>query len=292
MYCHPLPDGHRFPMEKYMLLPEQLLYEGTLTDSNFFDPRAATNAEILEVHDASYLDKLLSRSLSKHEIRATGFPLSEALVKREFHITGGTIEAVDFAINHGVAGNIAGGTHHAYSDRGEGFCLFNDIAVGALYAINKLSISRILVVDLDVHQGNGTAKIFEKDERVFTFSMHGEKNYPLHKEHSDLDIPLPDGTTDGHYLRTLKETLPMLLDKVQPELIFYQSGVDVLKSDKLGRLGLSIEGCKQRDKFVFKTASESKVPVVFNMGGGYSKDIKAIVEAHANTYRQAQEIFF
>jgi acetoin utilization deacetylase AcuC-like enzyme len=292
MYCHPLPDGHRFPMEKYLLLPEQLLYEGTLTDSNFFNPRSATKDEILEVHDPSYLAKLLSLKLSKNEIRATGFPLSEALVKREFHITGGTIQAVDYALKYGIAGNIAGGTHHAYSDRGEGFCLFNDIAVGARHAIGKHGMKQILVVDLDVHQGNGTARIFENDHRVYTFSMHGDKNYPLHKERSDLDIPLPDGTEDAQYLDVLEKTLPSLLDRIQPELVFYQSGVDVLKTDKLGRLGLTIDGCKQRDKFVFKTLHERKVPVVFNMGGGYSLDIKTIVEAHANTYRQAQEIFF
>jgi acetoin utilization deacetylase AcuC-like enzyme len=292
MYCHPLPEGHRFPMEKYNLLPEQLLYEGTLTNSNFFEPRAATEDEILQVHDAAYLRKLLNLNLSKQEIRATGFPLSASLVQRELHITGGTIETVGYALKYGISGNIAGGTHHAYRDRGEGFCLLNDIAVGALYAINNHKISRILVVDLDVHQGNGTAKIFENDPRVFTFSMHGEKNYPLHKERSDLDIALPDRTGDTTYLGALREVLPRLIDQVRPELIFYQSGVDVLKSDKLGRLGLSIEGCKLRDKFVLQTARAQNIPIVFNMGGGYSADIKNIVEAHANTFRQAQEIFF
>lgn len=291
-YAHPLPEGHRFPMEKYSLLPEQLRYEGTLSEDNFFDPRPASNAEVLKVHDPEYFDKLKAVNLSRKEERATGFPLSKQLVARELAITGGTVQAVDFALQFGAAGNIAGGTHHAYRNRGEGFCLLNDAAVAACHALDCRGLSRLLVVDLDVHQGNGTAKIFEDEPRVFTFSMHGAKNYPLKKEKSDLDIPLPDGTDDRTYLKTLRNTLPRLVQEVEPDLIFFQSGVDVLASDKLGRLSLTPEGCRQRDIFVFETARINGVPVVFNMGGGYSERIAVIVEAHANTYRAAQEIFF
>ncbi|MCH2214536.1 MAG: histone deacetylase [Flavobacteriales bacterium] len=291
-YAHKLPVGHRFPMEKYDLLPEQLLHEGTLTEESFFDPECISEERVLRVHSNEYLAKLMNCQLSKKEERATGFPLSNQLVKRELMISQGTIQAVDFAIQSGVSGNIAGGTHHAYRDRGEGFCLLNDIAIGSSYALNELRLKKILVVDLDVHQGNGTAKIFENNPYVFTFSMHGAKNYPLHKEKSDLDIPLPDGTTDLEYLKILRETLPDLMDEVSPDLIFFQSGVDILDSDKLGRLALTINGSKQRDLIVFSEAKKRGIPVVFNMGGGYSKKISIIIEAHANTYRIARDLHF
>ncbi|MCZ4409461.1 histone deacetylase [Cryomorphaceae bacterium 1068] len=291
-YAHELPKGHRFPMEKYNLLPQQLMHEGTMERENFFDPSEVSEKRILRIHTREYLDKLLTKSLSRQEERATGFPLSDKLVRRELIITQGTIEAIDYAFQNGVSANIAGGTHHAFRDRGEGFCLLNDIAVGSAYAIEELGVKQILVIDLDVHQGNGTAKIFENDPRVFTFSMHGEKNYPLRKENSDLDIALPDGTEDEHYLKALSETLLDLINKVRPELVFFQSGVDVLESDKLGRLSLSLNGCKKRDEIVFTETKKRSIPVVFNMGGGYSKKISVIIEAHANTYRTAREIYF
>ena len=188
--------------------------------------------------------------------------------------------------------NVAGGTHHAYTDRGEGFCLLNDLAVASNFLIHRHNFSRILIVDLDVHQGNGTAQIFENEPKVFTFSMHGAKNYPMYKEKSDLDIALPDDTSDDHYLKTLKNTLPRLLDEFEPEFIFFQAGVDVLKTDKLGRLGMSIEGCKERDRFVLETCKTNKIPVSITMGGGYSPKLSDIIQAHANTYRLAQDIFF
>ncbi len=291
-YAHELPPGHRFPMEKYILLPQQLLHEGTMENENFFDPSVISEEKVLRVHTRKYLDKLLTKSLSRKEERATGFPLSEKLVKRELIITQGTVDAVDHAIENGAAANIAGGTHHAFKDRGEGFCLLNDIAIGSAYALEELELKQILVVDLDVHQGNGTAKIFENDSRVFTFSMHGAKNYPLRKEKSDLDIALPDKTEDEAYLNVLKDTLPGLIEDVQPDLIFFQSGVDVLASDKLGRLSMTIEGCKKRDEIVFTETKKRGIPVVFNMGGGYSEKIAVIIEAHANTYRTAREIYF
>lgn len=291
-YAHQLPAGHRFPMEKYTLLPEQLLYEGTISKENIFAPERATYEQVIQIHEKEYVQKLQDLKLTRKEERATGFPLSTRLVEREYFITGGTIQCVDFAREYGVAANVAGGTHHAYRDRGEGFCLFNDIAVGSMYALEKKDVNQILVVDLDVHQGNGTAKIFEKDPRVFTFSMHGAKNYPLHKEKSDRDVELQDGIKDDAYLSLLRENLEELVPMVKPDLIFYQSGVDILSTDKLGRLGISIPGCKERDKMVFQTSRKNNIPVVFNMGGGYSEKLTAIVEAHANTYRMALNSYF
>jgi acetoin utilization deacetylase AcuC-like enzyme len=207
-------------------------------------------------------------------------------------IANGTVQAALYALESGAAMNIAGGTHHAFTDRGEGFCLLNDIAIAANYLLEKNLVQKILVVDLDVHQGNGTAEIFRNEPRVFTFSMHGEKNYPLHKEQSDLDIPLPDGTGDKTYLRQLGKTLPALIDTHEPGFIFFQSGVDVLASDKLGRLAMTVAGCRERDRLVFEQCRQHKIPVVASMGGGYSQRVADIVEAHANTYRLAREIFF
>lgn len=292
IYKHPLPEGHRFPMDKYDLIPQQLLHEGTCTAENFFEPDVADKAHILAVHTQGYINDLKNQTLSKSAARKIGFPLSKTLVKRESIITQGTIQASEFALEHGIAMNIAGGTHHAYTNRGEGFCLFNDQAVGARYLLNKGLAKKILIVDLDVHQGNGTAEIFQDDASVFTFSMHGAGNYPFQKEKSDLDIALPDGTGDVEYLQTLKEALPKLIDEQQPDFIYYLCGVDILESDKLGRLSCTIDGCKERDRYVLQTCKDHKIPVMCSMGGGYSPDLKIIVEAHANTYRLAQEIYF
>jgi acetoin utilization deacetylase AcuC-like enzyme len=292
IYIHPLPSEHRFPMLKYELLPEQLIYEGTASTSNFFTPSPADEALILQTHEIAYWEKLKNLTLSASEIRKTGFPLSKSLIDREITILQGSIEGAKYALRYGVAMNIAGGTHHAFTDRGEGFCLLNDIAVSASYLLHYQNIKKILVIDLDVHQGNGTAQIFRNEERVFTFSMHCEQNYPLQKEQSDLDIGLPSGTSDEAYLKILKETLPKLIDDLQPEFTFFQSGVDILATDKLGKLKVSREGCKERDRFVFEICKQNKIPVAVSMGGGYSHKISDIVEAHANTYRLAQEIFF
>ena len=292
IYKYELPNGHRFPMEKYELLPEQLLYEGTVKDSNFFHPVPVPESTILRTHDANYWKKLKTLTLTRKEIRAIGFPLSETLVRRGTHIANGTIECAKYAFEHGISMNVAGGTHHSFTDRGEGFCLLNDIGIAANYLMDNALAAKILVVDLDVHQGNGTAQIFRNEPRVFTFSMHGAKNYPHRKEQSDLDIGLPDKTEDAFYLTTLKNTLPKLLEQVQPDFIFYLSGVDVLASDKLGRLSMSMAGCKERDRFVLETCKKNKLPVAVSMGGGYSHRIAHIVEAHANTFRLAQEIYF
>lgn len=292
IYKHPLPEGHRFPMEKYELLPKQLLHEGTCTDENFFEPKFPEEADILAVHQEQYFRELQNLSLEKRAQRKIGFPLSETLVRREQIITAGTITACEYAIKNGIAMNIAGGTHHAYSDHGEAFCLLNDQAIAARYLQKNKLAGKILIIDLDVHQGNGTAKIFQNNNSVFTFSMHGKNNYPFKKEVSDLDIPLPDGTGDEEYLKILKETLPKLIDEQKPDFIFYLSGVDILSTDKLGKLGCSIDGCKERDRFVFQLIKDLKIPVEVSMGGGYSPEIKTIIEAHSNTFRLAHEIFF
>lgn len=291
-YTHPLPAGHRFPMAKYSLLPEQLLYEGTITADHLFDPGLPNEAILLRAHTAAYLEKLNNLQLSAAEIRRTGFPLSASLVHRERTIMQGTVSAAEFALQYGVAMNIAGGTHHAFSDRGEGFCLLNDIAVAAYHLLDTGAARQILVVDLDVHQGNGTAEIFRHEPRVFTFSMHGKKNYPFHKEQSDRDVELEDGTDDATYLALLDQHLNELLDTVQPDFLFYQCGVDVIASDKLGKLSLSLKGCRERDRRVLMAARQHRLPLCASMGGGYSEHIRDIVEAHANTYRLAQEIFF
>lgn len=292
IYQHPLPEGHRFPMLKYELIPEQLLYEGTIVSANLFQPEAAKEEAILRTHTKDYWNKLQTLNLTRQEERRTGFPLSERLVKREIIINQGTIDCTHYAMKYGIAMNIAGGTHHAYADRGEGFCLLNDIAMASHYLLANGLARKILVVDLDVHQGNGTAKIFENEQRVFTFSMHGAANYPMFKEQSDLDIALETNINDTAYLSLLTQHLPRLIDEQMPDFIFFQSGVDVLATDKLGKLALSIEGCKERDRTVLKLCKENNIPVVVNMGGGYSEKITHIVEAHANTYRLAQEIYF
>jgi len=292
IYEHPLPDGHRFPMEKYRLLPMQLLHEGTAEKENFFEPNTLSESDILLTHCPTYWDKLKNLALTKAEIRKTGFPLSDQLVKREITIAQGTVTACKYAKQHGVAFNIAGGTHHAFKNRGEGFCLLNDQAIAANLLLKNKLAKKILIVDLDVHQGNGTAEIFESNNSVFTFSMHGGNNYPLQKEKSDLDIPLPDGIKDNEYLALLNENLSTVWNSFKPDFVFYQCGVDIIDSDKLGRLGVSIEGCKKRDEFVLNLCYKNNTPVVCSMGGGYSPKISDIIEAHANTYRVANYIYF
>lgn len=292
VYKYELPPGHRFPMQKYELLPEQLLYEGSIREANIFHPDLLAEDVALLTHTPAYFDKLIRVALTPQEERAIGFPINERFIERGRHISGGTLQCALFALEHGVAMNTAGGTHHAFADRGEGFCCLNDQAVAANYLLNKGLAKRILVVDLDVHQGNGTAKIFENEPCVCTFSMHGERNYPLRKEKSTLDIGLPDGMGDAAYLRTLHENLPRLADAFEPDFVFYQAGVDVLESDSLGKLALSRTGCRERDRVVLEFCRRNGLPVVVSMGGGYSPRLADIVEAHANTFRVAQEVFF
>ena len=291
IYAHPLPEGHRFPMLKYELIPGQLLYEGTITPQNIFAPTLCDDAVVLQTHTQEYVTKLKEGTLSAKEQRHIGFPQSPQLTQREWMITQGTIDCCHHAIENGIALNVAGGTHHAFADRGEGFCLLNDFAVAANYLLQKKLASQILIIDLDVHQGNGTAKLFEHKTSVFTFSMHGRNNYPFHKEVSDLDVELLDGTDDATYLQLLDKYLPQLIEDVAPDFVFYLSGVDILETDKFGKLKVTLQGCKERDKRVLRRLHQHRIPCAVAMGGGYSADVKVIVEAHCNTYRLAKDIY-
>lgn len=292
IYTHPLPMGHRFPMEKYELLPQQLILEGTSSPADFFEPEIPNDKYIVAVHDPDYFYDLLNMKIPPKEARKIGFPLNEDLVLREQIIADGTMKGSEYALEYGIAMNIAGGTHHAYTDRGEAFCMLNDQAIGARYLQAKGLAKKILIVDLDVHQGNGTAEIFKEDPSVFTFSMHGAANYPFRKEQSDLDIALNKGTKDGQYLSILKDILPKLIKNVRPDFIFYLCGVDILGTDKLGTLALTVEGCKKRDQFVLEACKKNQIPVQCSMGGGYSPDLKTIIDAHANTFRVSKELYF
>ncbi len=273
IYAHPLPAGHRFPMLKYELIPEQLLYEGSIHQNHLVSPEEVHEQYILLAHTAEYWHKLKDQTLSYHEIRRIGFPLSEQLIKRELMITQGSIDCALHALKYGCALNIAGGTHHAGSNWGEGFCLLNDQAIAAHYLLHHQHVKNILIIDLDVHQGNGTAEIFEHHPQVFTFSMHGANNFPYRKEKSDLDIALKDFTTDEEYLSILKKQLEKFELENAFDFIFYQAGVDVLETDKLGKLALSMEACKQRDKLVLNFAKNNNIPLAISMGGGYSENI-------------------
>ena len=291
IYAHPLPENHRFPMLKYELIPAQLLHEGTYTADHFFIPKACDASVVLKTHEADYYQKLISLQLSAAEQRAIGFPQSKALIEREFIITQGTIDCSIAALANGIALNVAGGTHHAFADRGEGFCILNDMCVAANYLLDHNYCKKIMIVDLDVHQGNGTAKIMENNPDVFTFSMHGATNYPFRKEKSDLDIGLADGTNGELYLSILEDTLPKLMRQVKPDLVLYLSGVDILETDKFGKLKVSLAECKRRDEFVLSSCKKNKIPVVVALGGGYSPDVKTIVEAHCNTFRLAADLY-
>ena len=284
-----LPEGHRFPMDKYDLLPAQLLHNGIVTEDDFFHPIALTEAQILRTHTPEYWDKLKNGKLSRHEIRALGFPFHESLVERGRHIASGTL--AKFALNEGVSLNIAGGTHHAFAERGEDFCMFNDFAITANELLFEKLVNKVMIIDLDVHQGNGTANIFTNNDAVFTFSMHGEHNYPLKKEKSDYDLPVEDGIEDDAYLHAM-EIIPTLIDNIRPDIVLYLSGVDILATDKLGRLGLTKNGSKRRDEKIFNWCKSKNIPVAVSMGGGYSTNIKDIIDAHANTFEVAKDIFY
>lgn len=287
VYAHPLPEGHRFPMLKYELIPEQLLYEKVITPANLHQPKVCPDEAVLLTHDAGYLKKLKEQTLSAREQRHIGFPQSPELTLRELLITQGTINCCTHALQDGIALNIAGGTHHAFADRGEGFCLLNDFAVAANYLLHHKVARKILIIDLDVHQGNGTARIFQEQPAVFTFSMHGRHNYPFHKETSDLDIPLEDGTDTATYLHLLQAHLPSVIERFRPDFAFYLSGVDILSTDKFGKLRVSMEGCRERDQMVFSNLQKHGIPCVVAMGGGYSPDIRDIITAHCNTFKEA-----
>ena len=291
-YIYPLEENHRFPMIKYELIPEQLIRENTCSSENFFSPDKIDDKIVLKTHQREYFERFTSLKLSKKEIREIGFPLSQQLVERELQIADGTIKGVKYSIKNGISMNIAGGTHHAFYDRGEAFCMLNDQAIATNYIIQEGLFKKVLIIDLDVHQGNGTASLFNSNPNVYTLSFHGKKNYPFRKEKSDLDMEFDDNTNDDEYLKVLRETIPKVIDQFEPEFIFYLSGVDVLENDKLGRLSLSIDGCKERDRFILEICKNNSIPVQVSMGGGYSVILKNIIEAHSNTFRLAQEIFF
>jgi len=290
-YVHPLPEGHRFPMLKYELIPEQLLYEGTIGHHNLFNADLLSENVVLLTHQKAYWEQLRDLTLSAKDQRRIGFPLDAQLVERELRIAKGTIDGACFALEHGIAFNVAGGTHHAGSNWGEGFCLLNDQAISANYLLNNNLANHILIIDLDVHQGNGTAEIFRHEPRVFTFSMHGDKNFPFRKEISDLDIPLDDGLQDEAYLSILNTNLKKAFESARPDFVFYLSGVDVLSTDKLGKLALSKAACKERDRMVLQACKDKNLPLQVSMGGGYSVHIKDIVDAHCNTFRLAFDLF-
>lgn len=288
---HHLPDGHRFPMAKYQLIPEQLLLRGIISEEQLFEPNLVDEETILLSHTHEYWHQLKSLSLDTSHIRRIGFPLNEQLILRERRIVQGTIDAALFALKNGSALNVAGGTHHAFTNKGEGFCLLNDFAVAANYLISQKLVKNILIIDLDVHQGNGTAQIFKNNANVFTFSMHGAHNYPFVKETSTLDVPLVDGIDDNTYLSTLKSNLDNIGASFKPDIVFYQSGVDILATDKYGKLNISEHGCYLRDKMVFKFCKDRNIPVTVAMGGGYSVKLSDIVNAHCNTFVAASELF-
>ena len=253
-------------MEKYELLAQQIRHEGLVEEDRFLSPEPVSESDILLAHCPNYWDRLKNLQITEKEMNKVGFPLSQELVERELDITGGTVLLAEWALQNGCGLNIAGGTHHAFTNRGEGYCLLNDQAIAIRSLQKRALISRALIVDLDVHQGNGSAEIFRDDESVFTFSVHGQRNYPTRKEISDLDIAFPDGTGDHAYLTKLEDVLPKLISDNQPNMIFYQAGVDPLAGDRFGRLALSMNGLRQRDELVIKSCADREIPIVVTMG--------------------------
>jgi acetoin utilization deacetylase AcuC-like enzyme len=289
-YYAEIGEGHVFPIRKFELVKDVLLNEGTIKPHEIIAPEPAEIEDLHLVHTEDYISRLVGGNLTAKEVRKLGLPWSESLVRRSFHAISGTINAAKCALEDGVSSNLAGGTHHAFPDRGEGFCVLNDVAV-SIKMLQKHSLAKkFLIVDCDVHQGNGTAFIFKNDESVFTFSMHGAKNYPLHKENSSLDIELPDRTGDDEFLETLNEALPRIFTH-NPDIIFYLGGADPFEKDKLGRLSLTIAGLRKRDEIVLEFAKEKGVPIVTTMSGGYAENIEDTVEIHANTIRAVKKVF-
>ena len=279
----PLPEGHKFPMAKYSRLRERILAEGVIAPEDLHEAPLAAVEDLQLVHDPGYVAAVVNGTVA-HEIqRRIGFPWSPQMVERARRSVGATIAAARAALDDGVAANLAGGTHHAFADRGEGFCVFNDVAVAARVLQRDHHASRIAVIDLDVHQGNGTAAIFSGDPSIFTFSMHGEKNFPFKKEISDLDVPLADGSGDNDYLSLLRTHLHDVLNRHQPDFVFYIAGADPFEGDRLGRLKLTIDGLRRRDEIVMEACTKGRLPVAISMSGGYATDIDAIVTIHANT---------
>ena len=289
-YYADIGAGHVFPIRKFELVRDRLLAEGALHPTELHEPEPATVEDVLLVHTPDYISRLWSGNLTAKEIRRLGLPWSESLVRRSFYATGGTIAAANAALAEGYSSNLAGGTHHSFADRGEGFCVLNDVAVAISALRTKQLVGRAAIVDCDVHQGNGTATIFANDADTFTFSIHGANNYPLFKAQSTLDVELPDLTSDDEYLAALSHHLPAVF-RDEPDIVFYLAGADPYAGDKLGRLSVSIEGLRERDAFVLRECFEREVPVVTVMSGGYGKDINDTIEIHCNTIRMVKEVF-
>lgn len=288
-FLYKLPAGHRFPIGKYQLIADQLVHEGIVDPGDFHDAGLCSDETILTTHDPEYWQRVRDFALNDKELRRLGLPLNENSLNRARNSLAGTIWMSERALERGVGFNIGGGTHHAFYDRGEAFSVLNDIAIAAKVLLGKERVSRVLIVDLDVHQGNGTASLFRADPRVTTFSVHGRANYPFRKEVSDLDIALDPGTADDQYLDTLERRLMPLLRELGPDLILYQAGVDVMKGDRLGSLALSKAGIRERDRMVFEGAQSQGIPIGVTLGGGYADRLADIVNAHVSTIRQAVE---
>ncbi len=286
-YTFPLPEGHRFPIAKYALLRERVLAEGIVPAQAMHDPSRVSRDDLLLVHTADYIDRFTSGRLSADEERRLGFPWSEFLVERSYRAAGGTSEAARFALEHGIAMNLAGGTHHAFPGHGEGFCVFNDVAIAIRSLQRDRKIERALVVDLDVHQGNGTHAVFAGDDSVFTFSMHGDRNYPFRKVAGSLDVDLHDRMGDDEYLNLLMDALPTVIANARADLVVYLAGADPHENDRLGRLSLTFGGLARRDSFVLEQCREVGLPVVVTIAGGYGKSIDETVQVHVNTARIA-----
>lgn len=291
IYKYPVPEHHRFPMDKYELLPIQLLREGIVLDSQFFEPNLCDLEHVYRVHDQDYIDRFVQLELTYHEGRRIGFEQTPILVERELRLVQGTIDGALAALSDGIAFNVAGGTHHACYAHGEGFCMINDQGVAAQYLIDSGSAKKVLIVDLDVHQGNGTADILGHSQDIFTWSVHCQSNYPFRKAKSHLDTGLEDGIMDDAYLNILYDTLYKLIKTVQPDFIFYQAGVDILATDKMGKFKITPEGCQQRDEIVMELANRKGIPIQCSMGGGYSKRLKDVIDAHRNTYLVANKFY-
>ena len=288
-YIAPM-GNHSYPMDKYRLVPERLLAEGILTPEEIVEPQPIALEDILRVHTPGYVHAFLNGTLERKALLRLGLPWSRPLVHRAFAVIGGTLGAARAALRDGIAANLAGGTHHAFADHGEGYCIFNDLVIVLRRLRAEGCIGRALVLDLDVHQGNGTAALCRTDPDTFTFSMHAANNYPAHKEHSSWDIALPDGTTDEQYLDQLEESLPVLLERSRPDLILYQAGVDVLQGDRFGKMALSMAGVGERDRITCDFARRAGSPLAVTLGGGYARDINRIVAAHCQTVREARSI--
>jgi acetoin utilization deacetylase AcuC-like enzyme len=286
----PLPEGHRFPMVKYSMLRERVARDGICGPGELSTPRAVTDQEILRAHDPDYLKRVVSGTLTQKEMRRIGFPWSKKMVERSRRASGGTLSACLAALEDGFAANLAGGTHHAFSDRGEGYCVFNDSAIAARAVQAAGLAKRVVVIDTDVHQGNGTAAILTGDPSVFTFSIHGAKNFPFHKEESDLDAPLPDGAGDTEFLATLERGLQAALDAADADLAIYLAGADPFEGDRLGRLSVTKAGLAERDRIVLETCKERAIPVAVTMAGGYAREVQDTVDVHFQSIRRAAEL--